>query len=154
MTTEREGAGRLMDKQENTSESVERHGPFRVIRPGARGASWGDYQHVLGLSGETVGARGLSMDVQTIPPGAESPIHLHAGFEAGLFILSGRIVHRYGPGMSQSVESGPGEFIYVEPDVPHQSLNPSDVEPVVLIVARTTADGHAGNVVVEPDRDE
>lgn len=133
---------------------VEVHGPFRVIRPGHRGQNWGRYEHLLGLSGETVGAKGLSMDVQTIPPGAESPVHMHAGFEAGLFILSGTIVHRFGPDMSKSIESGPGEFIYVEPDVPHQSLNPSDSEPVVLIVARTTADGHAGNVIVDTTPDE
>lgn len=129
--------------------NIEKHGPFQVIRPGIHGDNWGDYQHVLGISAQTVGAKGLSMDVQTIPPGAESPIHMHAGFEVGLFILSGRIVHRFGPDMSLSVESGAGEFIFVRPDEPHQSLNPSQREPVVLIVARTTADGHAGNVVVE-----
>ncbi len=137
--------------EQQGSGSVEDYGAFRVIRPGDRGENWGSYEHVLGLSAQTVGAQGLSMDVQTIPPGAESPIHLHAGFEAGLYILSGRIIHRFGPGMSNSIESGPGEFIYVQPDVPHQSLNPSDCESVVLIVARTTADGHSGNVVVEPD---
>ncbi|MGA7669671.1 MAG: cupin domain-containing protein [Nitrolancea sp.] len=142
----------MTNVEESSAGPVEIHGPFRIIRPGGRGMNWGDYEHVLGLSNETVGARGLSMDLQTIPPGAESPIHLHTGFEAGLFILSGRIVHRFGAGMRLSVESGPGEFIYVEPDVPHQSLNPSDIEPVVLIVARTTADGHAGNVVVESNQ--
>lgn len=131
------------------SVNIEKHGPFQVIRPGSNGESWGDYQHVLGISAQTVGATGLSMDVQTIPPGAKSPVHMHAGFEVGLYILSGSIVHRFGPGMSQSVESGAGEFIFVQPDEPHQSLNPSQSEPVVLIVARTTADGHAGNVVVE-----
>ena len=142
---------KLTEPAKHGPESIEDYGAFRVIRPGHRGENWGSYEHVLGLSAETVGAKGLSMDVQTIPPRAESPIHLHAGFEAGLYILSGHIIHRFGPGMSKSIESGPGEFIYVQPDMPHQSLNPSDSEPVVLIVARTTADGHSGNVVVEPD---
>ncbi len=141
----------MKNESNKTTGQIEDFGAFRVIRPGKRGENWGDYEHALGLSGETVGAKGLSMDLQTIPPGAESPVHLHAGFEVGLFILSGRIIHRFGPGLRTSIESGPGEFIYVQPDVAHQSLNPSATEPVVLIVARTTSDGHAGNVLTEPE---
>ena len=109
---------------------------------------------MLGISGTTVGATGLSLDIQTIPPGAQSPPHIHAGFEAGLFILSGRITHRYGPRLEHAFEAGPGDLIYVLPDYPHQSQNPSETEPVVLVVARTTADGHAGNVVVELEAEE
>lgn len=82
-----------MDQRQGTGGTVEEHGPFRVIRAGARGAGWGEYRHALGLSGATVGARGLSMDVQTIPPGSAAPPHYHAGFEVGLYILAGRIVH-------------------------------------------------------------
>lgn len=134
---------------QDTESTVEEHGPFRVIRAGAQGENWGEYRHALGLSGATVGSRGLSMDLQTIPPGSAAPPHSHAGFEVGLFILSGRIVHRYGPGLAAWVENGPGDFIYVAPDVVHTSLNPSESEPCVLIVARTTADGHAGNVLVD-----
>lgn len=51
--------------------------------------------------------------------------------------------------MASCFENGPGDFIYVAPDVVHTSRNPSDSEPCVLIVARTTADGHAGNVFVD-----
>ena len=133
---------------------IEEHGGFRLIRGGSDGERWGAYEHVLGISGATVGARGLSMDIQTIPPGAQSPPHIHAGFEAGLYILSGRIIHRFGPRLEHSFEAGPGDFLYVLPDYPHQSLNPSESEPVVLVVARTTADGHTGNVVVEIDTEE
>lgn len=128
---------------------IEEHGGFRLIRAGGDGERWGAYEHVLGISGATVGATGLSMDIQTIPPGAESPPHIHAGFEAALYILSGRIIHRFGARLEHAFEAGPGDFIYVLPDYPHQSLNPSVSEPVVLVVARTTADGHAGNVVLE-----
>ena len=34
-------------------------------------------------------------------------------------------------------------------DEVHQTINPSDSEPIVLVVARTTADGPAHNVVVD-----
>lgn len=133
-----------------SQDRVETHGPFRVIRAGGHGENWGAYTHALGISAATVGARGLSLDVQTIPPGAASPPHAHAGFEAALYILSGRIVHRFGPDLTDEVENGPGDFLYVESDVVHLSLNPSPTEPCVLVVARTTAAGAAANVIVPP----
>ncbi len=126
-----------------------RHGGFSHIRAGGQGENWGDYSHILGISAETTGATSLSMDIQTIPPGAEAAPHIHAGFEAGLYILSGEIIHRYGPDMEHEFSAGPGDFIYVAPDFPHMSMNPSDSEPVVLVVARTTAGGFSENVMLE-----
>ena len=33
-----------------------------------------------------------------------------------------------------------GDFIFIEPDVPHEVYNLSDTEPVVAVVARSSAD--------------
>jgi uncharacterized RmlC-like cupin family protein len=125
---------------------------FSVIRGGGDGIHFGDYHNAVGINARTVAATGLSMDLQTIPPGAKSPPHIHAGFEAALYILSGTIIHRWGERLQHESDAGPGDMIYVSPDLPHQSLNASDTDPVVLVVARTTADGAEGNVPYElPD---
>jgi uncharacterized RmlC-like cupin family protein len=66
--------------------------------------------------------------------------HVHVGFEVMLYILSGRVRHEFGDRLRQSVENGAGDFIYIEPGVPHEVFNLSDSEPVVAVVARSDAD--------------
>jgi uncharacterized RmlC-like cupin family protein len=38
------------------------------------------------------------------------------------------------------VENTAGDFIYIEPGVPHEVFNLSDTEPIVAVVARSAAD--------------
>ncbi len=122
---------------------------FSVIRGGGDGIHFGAYHNAVGINVHTVGATGLSMDLQTIPPGAVSPPHIHAGFEVALYVLSGTIIHRWGEQLEDEASATAGDMIYVTPDLPHQSLNASASEPVILVVARTTADGADGNVPYE-----
>jgi uncharacterized RmlC-like cupin family protein len=56
-----------------------------------------------------------------------------------LYILEGRVRHEYGENLTLSVENGPGDFIFIEPGVPHEVCNVSDTEPVVAVVARSDA---------------
>ena len=79
------------------------------------------------------------MNVATIPPGGVAYAHIHVGFELMLYILEGRVRHEYGSGLSRSVENEAGDFIYIEPGVPHEVFNLSQTEPVVAVVARSDA---------------
>lgn len=110
-----------------------------VIRGGGNCRSWNNIQYRAGLSGKNVGASKLSMNVATIPPGGVAYAHIHVDFEVMLYILQGRVRHEYGPGLSRSVENGAGDFIYIEPGVPHEVSNLSQTEPVVAVVARSDA---------------
>jgi uncharacterized RmlC-like cupin family protein len=47
--------------------------------------------------------------------------------------------HEYGEGLTKSIENGEGDFIYIEPGVPHEVVNLSLAEPVVAVVARSDA---------------
>ncbi len=76
----------------------------------------------------------------TIPPGGVAYAHIHVDFEVMLYILQGRVRHDYGPGLENVIENQAGDFIYIEPGVPHEVLNLSDSEPVVAVVARSDAD--------------
>jgi uncharacterized RmlC-like cupin family protein len=56
-----------------------------------------------------------------------------------LYILEGRVRHEYGDGLKHSVENTAGDFIFIEPGVPHEVFNVSQTEPVVAVVARSDA---------------
>src|SRR5262249_24865818 len=94
----------------------------------------------LGMSGKNVGAKELSMNVATIPPGGVAGAHIHVGFEVMLYILEGRVRHEYGAGHTERVDHEAGDFIFIAPGVPHEGFNLSDTEPVVAVVARSSAD--------------
>ena len=126
---------------------VEGEGGILVIRGSGTHRAWNGIRYKTGMSAANVGAKKLSMNVATIPPGAVAHAHVHVDFEVMLYILEGRVRHEYGPHLRQSVENGPGDFIFIEPGVPHEVFNLSDTEPVVAVVARSDA-GEWENIVV------
>jgi len=71
-----------------------------------------------------------------IPPGARAEPHVHIGYETGIYVLQGRVETRYGDGLTQSVISEAGDFLFVPPGVPHEAINLSTTEPARAIVAR------------------
>ena len=112
---------------------------IRVIRGGGNVRDWNGIHYKTGLSAKNVGASQLSMNVATIPPGGVARAHIHVGFEVMLYILEGRVRHAYGPGLTEVVDNRAGDFIYIEPGVPHEVFNLSATEPVVAVVARSDA---------------
>lgn len=119
---------------------VEHHGGISVIRGGGAVRGWNGIQYRAGMSAKNVNVRQLSMNVATVPPGAVAYAHVHVGFEVMLYILQGRVRHAFGDRLSQQVDNAAGDFIYIEPGVPHEVYNLSDTEPVVAVVARSDAD--------------
>ena len=110
-----------------------------VIRGSGNCRDWNGIHYKAGLSGNNVPARHLSMNVATIPPGGVAYAHIHVGFEVMLYILEGRVRHEYGDGLTETVENQAGDFIFIEPGVPHEVFNMSDTEPVIAVVARSDA---------------
>jgi uncharacterized RmlC-like cupin family protein len=80
------------------------------------------------------------MNVATVPPGGVAYAHIHDGFEVMLYILHGHVRHEYGDGCKKAIENKAGDFIFIEPGVPHEVFNMSDTEPIVAVVARSAAD--------------
>lgn len=111
-----------------------------VVRAQANYRSWHSAAYSSGLSATNVGAKELSMNVSTLPPGGVIDAHIHVGFEVGIYVLSGAMRYAYGPGLRETVVAGPGDFVFVEPGVPHEVVNPSDSEPAVCVVARSAPD--------------
>jgi uncharacterized RmlC-like cupin family protein len=127
------------DTTQDLKQFVEGSDGISVIRGSANVRSWNGIQYKPGMSAKNVGSKKLSMNVATIPPGGVAYAHIHVDFEVMLYILHGRVRHEYGPGLRKAVENQAGDFIYIEPGVPHEVFNVSDTEPVVAVVARSDA---------------
>lgn len=129
----------MSDESADLAASVEGDGGILVIRGSGTTRGWNGIRYKTGLSGKNVGATKLSMNVATIPPGGVAYAHVHVDFEVMLYILHGRVRHEYGPGLSRSIENTAGDFIFIEPGIPHEVCNVSATDPVVAVVARSDA---------------
>ena len=92
--------------------------------------------YFVGISGQTVGATGLSMHIVVIPPGGRAEPHVHLGYETGIYVLEGAVCTRWGPALEHEVVSRAGDFLFVPPGVPHEAVNLSATEPARAVVAR------------------
>jgi len=108
----------------------------------------------VGISAETVGARGLSMNLVVIPPGAAAEPHFHKGFESAVYVLEGRVETRYGPGLEESVITETGDFLFIPPDVPHQPINLSETQAARAIVVRNDPNEQEHVILYEPGHNE
>ena len=113
-------------------------GPYQVkaVRPNRDVTTRQQLPYFIGISGQTAAARGLSMHLVVIPPGAKAAPHSHRGYETGIYVIEGRVETRYGPQLASSVVSEAGDFLFMPPDVPHEAINMSATQPARAIVAR------------------
>jgi len=119
--------------------AIESLGGIAVLRQSGTMRGWNGIRYKTGLAARNTNARKLSMNVATIPPGGVAYAHIHVDFEVMLYILAGRVRHEYGEGLAKTVDNEAGDFIFIEPGVPHEVLNLSETEPVVAVVARSDA---------------
>jgi uncharacterized RmlC-like cupin family protein len=120
--------------------AVEDHDGILTIRGGGKRRDWNGIHYKQGMSRKNVGAKSLSANIATIPPGGVAYAHIHVDFEVILYIIEGKVRHEFGEGLKQVIENEAGDFIYIKPGVPHEVFNLSDTESVVAFVARSSAD--------------
>ncbi len=126
--------------QEDLKQNVEDHDGIATIRSSGTTRGWNGIHYKTGMSAKNVGSKALSINVATIPPGGVAGAHIHVDFEVMLYIVEGHVRHEFGPGLKNVIENQAGDFIFIEPGVPHEVFNMSDTEPVVAFVARSSAD--------------
>jgi len=95
------------------------------------------FNYLPALSAETVGARGIHMQLLTIPPGARARAHKHEGHETAIYAISGISTMYYGERLEKEMTIRAGEFLYIPANMPHLPFNPSLTEPAVAVIART-----------------
>jgi uncharacterized RmlC-like cupin family protein len=82
----------------------------QAVRPDREVLTHQRLPYFVGISGQTVGASGLSMHLVTILPGARSEPHFHVGYETGIYVLAGRVLTRWGLRLEHEGISEAGEF--------------------------------------------
>jgi uncharacterized RmlC-like cupin family protein len=94
-------------------------------------------QYNVGISSESVGAKGIHMQIVTIPPGARAKAHKHADHETAIYALRGESHVWHGERLECHSVVKPGDFFYIPAGMPHVPYNPSTTEEVVALIART-----------------
>lgn len=106
--------------------------------------------YTVGISAESVGAKGIHMQIVRIPPGARAKAHKHEGHETAIYALSGESRVWHGENLEQHSVVKPGDFFYIPANVPHMPYNPSQTETAVALISRTDPDEQE-SVVLLPE---
>ena len=105
--------------------------------------------YFVGISQETVGAKGLSMNMVVIPPGGSPKAHYHKDFETAIYLLKGRVETWFGKNLKESMINEEGDFVYIPPGVPHKPINLSKTETALAIVSRNDPNEHENVIAYE-----
>ena len=117
-----------------------------TVRPKESITTKQNLPYYVGVSQETAGAKGLSMNLVVIPPGGSPKAHYHKDFETAIYLLKGRVETRFGENLQESKINEEGDFVFIPPGVPHKPVNLSKTEPALAIVSRNDPNEHE-NVV-------
>jgi uncharacterized RmlC-like cupin family protein len=99
------------------------------------------------ISGRRGGSRKLWMGRTHVGPGMVSADHHHGEAETGIYVVSGTPVFVFLEGdVERRIETGPGDYVYVPPYVPHREENPSSTQEAVVVIARSTQEGIVVNL--------
>ena len=117
-----------------------------TVRPKESITTKQNLPYYVGISQETAGAKGLSMNLVVIPPGGSPKAHYHKDFETAIYLLKGKVETRFGEKLQESKINEEGDFVFIPPGVPHKPVNLSKTEPALAIVSRNDPNEHE-NVV-------
>jgi uncharacterized RmlC-like cupin family protein len=123
----------------------------RVIRSGEAYEGKQGLTYFRGLTGDSVGSRGICMAVLVMPDGARAKTHLHHEVETAVYVIDGVAEMFYGPRLEEHVETRAGDYVYIPPEMPHLVMNRSGAE-VTALVAHTSASDQDG-IVLLPELD-
>src|SRR6476619_1896563 len=79
-----------------------------------------------GMRRSEASSRKIWMGKNHVAPNMRSADHHHGEAETGIYVVSGHPVFVFlEEGGERRIETGPGDYIYVPPYVPHREENPS-----------------------------
>lgn len=99
------------------------------------------------ISGRTVGSDRLWTGRTTVSPATNSADHHHGDSETSIYVVSGHPEFVFlENGAERRLRTGPGDFVYVPPWVPHREENPDPDEDAVVVISRTTQEAIVVNL--------
>ncbi|WP_329129897.1 cupin domain-containing protein [Streptomyces sp. NBC_01476] len=115
-------------------------------------AQTGGMRRFAAISGKTVGSERLWMGQTHVAPATASSDHHHGASETAIYVVSGRpefvFLDDSGAGGPQEIRlvTGPGDYIFVPPYVPHREENPDPDGEAVVVIARSTQEAVVVNL--------
>lgn len=128
------------------------HRRLHHVVPGALSADTAQtsgMRRVEAISGKTVGSSALWMGETHVSPAASSDNHHHGESETAIYVVAGHPVFVFfdeATGAEKRLETGPGDYVYVPPWVPHREENPDPDSEAVVVIARTTQEAIVVNL--------
>jgi uncharacterized RmlC-like cupin family protein len=83
---------------------------------------------------EAVATDGMWAGFVRTAPRMTSGWHHHGRFESLIYVETGALVMEFGPGGRDTLEAGPGDFLYVAPGAVHRESNPTSDESHIIVV--------------------
>jgi uncharacterized RmlC-like cupin family protein len=123
-----------------------------MVRAGAAFVGKQGLTYAPAISAQSVGSKGIHMQMLTIPPGGRAKAHKHEGHETALYVLSGDSAMDYGERLEHRLIASAGDFVYIPANVPHRPLNMSQTEPCTALISRTDPNEQE-SVVLLPELD-
>jgi uncharacterized RmlC-like cupin family protein len=100
-----------------------------------------------GISARLGGAAKIWMGESLVAGGARSGDHHHGESETAIYVVSGHPAFVFAEdGVERRVETGPGDYVFVPPFVPHREENPNPDEPATVVLARSTQEAIVVNL--------
>ena len=115
-------------------------------------AQTGGMRRFAAISGKTVGSERLWMGQTHVAPSTSSSDHHHGKSETAIYVVSGRpefvFLDDAAGGDPEEIRlvTGPGDYIFVPPFVPHREENPDPAEEAVVVIARSTQEAIVVNL--------
>jgi len=113
------------------------HRPLIHVRAGELSGDTGQTSGMTrreALSGKSAGSEKLWMGQTHVAPGVNSGDHHHGEAETAIYVLSGTPAFVFADGDKEvRLQTGPGDYIFVPPYVPHREENPGEEEAIVVI---------------------
>jgi uncharacterized RmlC-like cupin family protein len=103
------------------------------------------------ISGKTVGASSLWMGQTHVPASTASANHHHGASETAIYVVSGHPTFVFldvdgNEPTETHIQTGPGDYVFVPPYVPHREENLDPDEEAVVVIARTTQEAIVVNL--------
>ncbi|WP_406347466.1 cupin domain-containing protein [Streptomyces sp. NBC_00144] len=114
-------------------------------------AQSGGMQRFAAISGKTVGSERVWMGETHVAPDTASSDHHHGASETAIHVVAGHPEFVFlddagGAPEEVRIRTGPGDYVFVPPYVPHREENPSPDETAVVVIARSTQEAVVVNL--------
>ncbi len=112
------------------------------------------------ISGTAVGSEQIWMGQTHVAPATASADHHHGASETAIYVVSGHpefvfVEDAAGSAEEVRLRTGPGDYIFVPPFVPHREENPDPDSEAVVVIARSTQEAIVVNLpnlyALQPD---